>query len=130
MDTSSLDALAHNERFSSYREMEEWLLSAVAAVRAGALPPADRLADVPLRRLGYFTELVCSLPGSKPELADRVGPWLTQARDRLAGTALPNVPFYHGDPPYPDMDALAHAWGLSRGLNQARLWQLLRTGHC
>ena len=119
----AFDAVCRNERFRSYRDMEPSLGVAARAVRAGWCPEAGHFDGAARRRAGYLLDLLARKMPSEPARA-----WAARlaALRAVQPPAEALGPFFHRDPPGDCGDDLAHAWGLTRGLNRARLDQMLR----
>jgi hypothetical protein len=113
-----------NETVASYRDLENALIPVARALLDGWMPDLLPVRGIARQRAGYLVDL---LVGWMPETQARL--WLKK-RDQLAGEPERFVsgPFFHGDPVAgPCQDELARHWGLTRGLNIARLRQALKS---
>lgn len=115
-------AVCQNESIPSYRDFELSLIPVARALLDGWTPDLSILQGVAGQRAGYLVDL---LSGWMSETRRR--DW----RQKLAELAHPQDgftpgPFFHRDPvAAPCQDELARHWGLTRGLNLARLRQAL-----
>lgn len=124
--TSELDCLlltvCRNESVTSYRDFELSLIPVARALLDGWRPDLSTLRGIARQRAGYLIDL---LTGWMSETQTRL--WL-QKLDDLADQQedFTSGPFFHRDPVAgPCQDEVARRWGLTRGLNVARLRQAL-----
>jgi len=113
------------------RDMERDLARVIDRVARGDIPRSGRLKkELPLRRAGYWLELMGHLGGAR--LREQRIALLAEAR-RLrhrVGPAESIEPLRAGDSrPSETQDDLARAWGLAPGADIARFRQLARSGH-
>jgi hypothetical protein len=117
----ALSLVCHNEQFPSYRDFEIPLGIIARALWTGKIALSfSQLQDwdtTALRRAGYLLQLLCGL--ASDAIYDRYWPIVTALRQAVPPSPEP-MPFYHADRPG-GHDEVAALWGLSRGLNLARL---------
>lgn len=117
--------------YADLRELEQDLARVMARVERGEIPRTGRLKQsLPLRRAGYWLELMAHLGG--PRLKPQRGALLAEARKlhNKAGAPGSVAPLRAGDRrPRKSLDDLARKWGLAPGADIARFRQLARTGH-
>lgn len=115
-------AVVRNEAFASYRDMEPALGVVLRALVGGWRPATEGLRGVVGQRAGYLVSVAMELG------APRDGAWLDALRARIGDAVA--APFFHRERVFaPTSDALALQWGLTGGLERARLRQLLAWPH-
>lgn len=117
--------------YADEREMERDLARVMDRVARGDVPRSGRLKkSLPLRRAGYWLELMGHLGG--PRLEGQRAALLAEAH-RLHRRINPPEsiePLRAGDSrPRETRDDIARDWGLAPGADIARFRQLARTGH-
>lgn len=117
--------------YADERDMERDLAQVIKRVERGDIPRNGRMKKkLPLRRAGYWLELMGHLGGAR--LRNQRPALLVEARrlrDRV-GSPESIEPLRTGDSrPSETRDDLARSWGLAPGADIARFRQLVRTGH-
>ena len=114
--------VCHNEKVASYRELENSLAPVARALLAGWRPDPQALEGVACQRAAYLIEL---LSGWMPAAQARAWRVVLEALAARREEFMP-APFFHGDPVSgPCQDEVARRWHLTRGVNIARLRQVL-----
>ena len=114
--------VCHNEKVASYRELEDSLAPVARAMLAGWRPDPQALKGVARQRAAYLIELLSGwMPATQARVWRGVLESLATRREEFVA-----APFFHGDPVNgPCQDEVARRWHLTRGLNLARLRQVL-----
>ena len=114
--------VCHNEVVASYRELEDSLAPVARALLAGWRPDPQALEGTARQRAAYLIDL---LSGWMPAAQARAWRVVLESLAARRGEFAP-TPFFHGDPVNgPCQDEVARRWNLTRGLNIARLRQVL-----
>lgn len=116
------ESVVRNEAFATYRDMEPDLGVVLRALVGGWRPSPEGLHGIAAQRAGYLVSVAMELG------APRDGMWLDMLQSRVGGAVA--APFFHRERVFaPTADALAQRWRLTRGLERARLRQLLAWPH-
>jgi hypothetical protein len=124
--SAGLDGLfltvCHNEGVASYRDLEDSLAPVARALLAGWRPDPRALEGVACQRAAYLIEV---LSGWMPAAQARAW-WIVLESLAARREEFMPAPFFHGDPVNgPCQDEVARRWNLTRGVNIARLRQVL-----